>query len=1129
MKKYPLKKQEVEQLLVLAESTMYGRYREFYERLGLKRGRNGNFYCINSVAHGGGTDNNPSMSIDNKTGVWHCFTCGIEGNFQSYWREYVKGGVYGDAYTDFIIEFLGLSSAIGNLKSIVENSVVSQEIRKYREFMVGLHKQLDGYSNISTITSKEIISQIRGSECLDMQIVDDAVAALLSNKQMMSYLYDTRRINQEIVEKYKIGWYKHDMAKKDGGVYTRYKFCFPQIDTLGRLVNIKLYDPFCTDVAFKWAYPEKGRKSIPGPSSSMVDEVIYIMEGEPDCYCALSHGLSALTMGSKSITDVDEAFGYSAKDVFVDKEVVIVFDADEAGRDGSIKVADSVIKYARQVKIVDLDKREMNPYGLDPEIKKDVTKGGVTKQKRLETDFTDFMRKNGFDGGAMEKFNTLLSKTPVYAGKSRKKEKELRVTLQESRYPRYQSEDGSIKLEVTAKVCDVSDFKAYNYPNSVIVKCISMNNKSAMDKRCANECPLPSMEKFGEGNGITFNLVRGIVDDGNREPGTVFVRNDQVLSTIGVVGTKRQQALKEILEIPTKCTKCSIVAEKMSKLIHARLVSDSRQSHSDIGIDAYIGGDADVLPNKTYKFLASQSVSPDDQCSVLIADHYDTTTLAVDRFEMTPDKLSTLSVFQQRRGESVKDALERKYKAFGAMAGVSGRLNLIEAVDLTFMSACEMQYSLLPEINRGYMEILCLGDTRCCKSLICKFIHNRYKIGEIIEGGSTLTRTGLIGGMSSNRHTPVWGKIPTNNKGVITIDEMNNMDPSLLTDLTPIRSSGVATLNMKIQARTPAMTRKIMLTNQREGYQNMAFSCGLDELMFLCREGQVLSRFDLALVLRASDVPVSEFANIGSYDPNEYNEYQCQTLVMFAHSRKASDYVFEDGVDDIVNDSQTSLIEEFHESTHLINQEARAKIMRIAMAKANSLVSVHPEDINKVLVTKEHVLDAVRTIREYCLDKNLDAKKYSAKVRSEGELGDMRFMLNIFKFIDYKSLISSSGEVINDSALKQIFYDYLVKVYYSEVAMIDAINDDNKTTGLKPADSIHKLIGTMISRKCLKRSRYGYTLTPQFVKWAQEYADGRDQGQQLPTSNILENFRDKHDISIHQDGAQVVRVYKRSK
>jgi hypothetical protein len=85
--KYKIRKSDLKAFYAMTDQLMQGNYHTYYEKLGWEKGRNGNHHCWNANAHGRGSDKNPSLSVSNEDGTWHCFSCNIKGNWQSYWRD----------------------------------------------------------------------------------------------------------------------------------------------------------------------------------------------------------------------------------------------------------------------------------------------------------------------------------------------------------------------------------------------------------------------------------------------------------------------------------------------------------------------------------------------------------------------------------------------------------------------------------------------------------------------------------------------------------------------------------------------------------------------------------------------------------------------------------------------------------------------------------------------------------------------------------------------------------------------------------------------------------------------------------------------------------------------------------
>jgi hypothetical protein len=215
---------------------------------------------------------------------------------------------------------------------------------------------------------------------------------LLKNEEFMKYLADCRHVDEKTVRKFMLG-YKVD----DHGLE---RLLFPMFDAEGNCVNIKMYNPW-EKGGFKWVFWAKGLPVKPVPLNNFMGPKLYFMEGEPDTYCANAYGLNAVTLGSAVRVDVDKIFGpETARMLLENKECVICYDADEAGKIGAMKLAKALYKYARQIKIIDLNKSDTNIYGL-PDDTVDVD----GKMKSKYKDFTDYMVKiNGNGEEALNKF-----------------------------------------------------------------------------------------------------------------------------------------------------------------------------------------------------------------------------------------------------------------------------------------------------------------------------------------------------------------------------------------------------------------------------------------------------------------------------------------------------------------------------------------------------------------------------------------------------------------------------------------------------------------------------------------------------------------------------------------------------
>jgi len=1110
--KYDIKKADYKAIFAAADSLLQGRYHSAYERLGLKLNSKSNTPCVNKKAHSSGRDANPSFSVDNETGQYNCFACHIKGNFHTYWKDYISNG--SQNYAEFLVEFLKIDRQVVLSHKSDETDV---DFDTNTEQLQDLYQKIQN-KHLTTkgrpwILSGELSQMVREANRIPMKELDSMVAGLLGSKEDMDYLYQTRRITEDIIKTHKIGMIKKPDCRR---------FIFPIINAEGDFINAKAYNPTHSSKHLKWTHLYKGREFGPVPINNFTKQKIYFFEGEPDLYCALSFGVEgAVTMGANIKKDVNAVFGESrAKQLFLGKEIVIVFDSDEASKKPSFQLAESLYPYAKQVKIIDLNISDINPKGLNPKLTHISKEGG--KEKRSEKDFTDFMKKNGFGEEAKKLFDKLVENTPVFTlNKSRSKTETYKVTIQESRQARYFSADRSKILEIVASVSEFKD-EAYMYPTEFSLSCPVISDVGNAESMCG-KCVVKKNIAEASGGAMKFRMVREVTKESIVDPKCVAVSDHNILGLVQVTDSQKQTNLKRLYGIPDRCKTCMFADSKTEKLLHVRLSKDINEyeklglsNNSEIQVEAYIKGDSDISQNQTYRFRAYQTTAWHAQHAVLFIDKAEPVETSIDSFEMDQDTHDLLQVFRQKDGETMSEHIKRRHKAYSEAAGVTSREDLFLINDLAFLSPIEIENKIIPEVKRGWVEVIIAGDPRTGKTLISEFLHKHYKIGKIIGGSSGVSRSGLIGGVKNvgKRSQISWGAFVKNDKGLVIVDEMSEIEKSVLTDLGDIRSKGIASVDMIVTGREVARTRKIFLSNSRGTEDDQKeYNYGIQFLKDLCLQPRTLARFDIGYIVKSGDVDIKNFKSNYSELTTEFNEYQCRHLIMWAYSRKPSDVIYEDGFDNLLDKLFKEISDKFDSETLLVNQEQRAKYIRLSISLASMMYSTPDDDWNKILVKKEH-LQYIHDflVRIYC-GTNIRMDDYSKMIRGANKLGDMRFMENISKVIDITPLIVEAE--FTEKAIQHIFYDYLHSVAHRGMYIPDAKSDYNLDTGLAIYESTPKLISILTSRNCLKRSRKGmFKKTPMFTRWL---TDIERLGEDAKLSNILEPKQDESNSEIAEN------------
>lgn len=90
-----------------------------------------------------------------------------------------------------------------------------------------------------------------------------------------------------------------------------------------------------------------GRSRLFPPPSAWKQGTLWLCEGEPDTICALSMGLNAATQTAGCGTWPDEF-----SEELEGRDVVICYDADQAGHKGALKAAESIAHHAKSVRVI---------------------------------------------------------------------------------------------------------------------------------------------------------------------------------------------------------------------------------------------------------------------------------------------------------------------------------------------------------------------------------------------------------------------------------------------------------------------------------------------------------------------------------------------------------------------------------------------------------------------------------------------------------------------------------------------------------------------------------------------------------------------------------------------------------
>lgn len=726
--------------------------------------------------------------------------------------------------------------------------------------------------------------------------------ALMANEAALEDLMTSRGLYTGTIQQFEMGW---DSVKS---AYT-----LPVRGADGEILNVRRYQ----------IRPPAGRRKIWGIEgmneprlypAQVLDEnpdAIIICEGELDAIITNQFGFPTITR-----TGSARVWRSEWNEVFRDKVVYLCHDCDEAGQDGNRRVGRSLRRVAREVRIVRL------PYPIAEKHGKDLTdywldrEGDADEFRRLLEESQPFDPAAEADPERVDDASVLDALDSQRVGKPLR----LTVTIKGKRDP------------------------GYSVPRKARYYC----TRDAGPK--CNDCPL-----FSSGD-----------DD------RVIAGSDPVvLELIDSTNTQIQEVLRKSYGIP-KCTKLSIDVTEFQavEILFARPSVDHMNVTNGHDAGAYKNlkltsvGRHDTMPNNTVSVVGALHPDPRRQLNEFLAWDVARMETSLDRFEMNRDVIRTLRKFQPARGERpLKKLREIADDLAGHVTHIYGRPQMHAAMDLVFHSVLSFNFGG-KRMNRGWLDLLIVGDTRTGKSEAATRLTHHYGAGEVVSCESA-SFAGIIGGLqqfgASKEWAVTWGVVPINDRRLVVLDEVSGLTPEEIAQMSSVRSSGLAELSKIQQERTYARTRLIWLGNPRAG--KMAdYTYGVQAIAPLIGNPEDIARFDLAMTVRAGDVPATEINRIHAHTRQKYTSDDCRLLIRWIWSRTPDHVVWREGAEEMVFAAANRMGKRYTEDPPLVQvANVREKLARVAVALAARTFSTDVTG-ERIVVKRAHVKDAVAFI-----------------------------------------------------------------------------------------------------------------------------------------------------------------------
>lgn len=291
-------------------------------------------------------------------------------------------------------------------------------------------------------------------------------------------------------------------------------------------------------------------------------------------------------------------------------------------------------------------------------------------------------------------------------------------------------------------------------------------------------------------------------------------------------------------------------------------------------------------------------------------------------------------------------------------------------------------------VERGWGDGLIIGAPRCGKTEAAKQYMYHHRAGEMITG-ENVSYPGLVVGVRMTEHSQmvVWGKFVKNDKQLLTCDEFSNLDQDTISRLSDLRSSGIAEVVKIRSSRAWARTRKIFISNPRDGSDLGDLEFPINAVKQLIGRKEDIARFDIIQGILHTDISSREIAEARKKQiPHVYTQQLCHERVLWAWSRTPEQIVFTPkAVEEIYAVAEKQVKDWSSDIPIVIGPEQHERVARLTAALAARLYSTDQSG-SKLIVTKDHARAIDRYMHRLFTDNGLKYDRYVERFKRRNKV-----------------------------------------------------------------------------------------------------------------------------------------------
>lgn len=712
---------------------------------------------------------------------------------------------------------------------------------------------------------------------------------LESNSDKLDYLVNNLHFSKDVIKSLHIG-----IEGAGRG------FAFPVL-LFDRIVDVISYNPSQIPKVKKRPNSHNGF-IMPYDQWKSSKKHTCIVAGQKDLAIALTNNLNAIT-----ITGGEGEIPSLFLEDFRDRHVYIIYDNDNPGREGALKVAMALKPYTKLIKIIDLAPicKEKGEDLWDFFIKYNKTKKDLVDIINNTTEFTE------------EDFQK--SKEKIYPT----------VSLRQATHQEHLNKTLRSNIQVLA--VDESKF----------LMPVAVEGKKV---KVIGESPDKNLMQLNEKVFWSFNESR--VKD-------MFYLIDSNLKEENI-----KKSLKEFLRVPRELgVALTIVAQEP---VYKCILTDQIESNElDIVPEEYVAYSLNNKLESGKKYKVTYRLIPhpfQGNTLVMVIFNVEESQDSITNFKVNKDVIANLSLFQVTT--SLSHTINQHIQKLKGVVNADYDDTLLKLIDLWFHTPLRFNVGNFKDL-RAYLDVVIVGESRTGKSTTAQALQKLYGLCTRVPlNGHNASIAGIIGGSqkTKNGYQTRAGVIPRNHKGGIIFEELVKASTDLLKEITEIRSSGWASITrVSGTINLPASVRMLSLTNTRAqgavprpitSYPN-----GIEILLDIVGTPEDVARYDLIGILPGKGAhEIDPFFNPDK--PFSVEAYRDR--IRWIWSRTPEQIIITKEIFTYTIQTSNVLNESYNSYIKLFGTETYLKLLRIAIAIAGYTVSTD-ESFENIIVKKEHI------------------------------------------------------------------------------------------------------------------------------------------------------------------------------